>query len=366
MTEERANVGEVELVYETIGDPADPTILLVMGLGMQLIHWDLELCEGLAERGFQVIRFDNRDAGLSTKIEGPVPNVMKAMAGLPIKAPYLLQDMANDSFGLLDHLGIKRAHVTGVSMGGMIAQTMAITRPERVLSLGSMLSTTGDRRVGTPKLRVWSVLMRRAPQGRDAYIDYFVRVFRLIGSPRYPVDEQRMREQAAETYDRCHYPAGTARQLAAILASGSRTAALRKLYVPTVVIHGTDDRLVPFRAGVATANAIPGAEFVAIPGMGHDLPRELWPRFTDALVANSERAARHPSRRGARLQARARAPAWRGRARPEPARSHGRIPPAPSRARRPNSFPVAPPPRTRSPRAARRGPVRRTRAAAPR
>ena len=149
VTEERANVGAVELVYETIGDPADPTILLVMGLGMQLIHWDLELCEGLAERGFQVIRFDNRDAGLSTKIDGPVPNVTKAMAGLPIKAPYLLQDMANDSFGLLDHLGIERAHVTGVSMGGMIAQTMAITRPERVLSLGSMLSTTGDRRVGT-------------------------------------------------------------------------------------------------------------------------------------------------------------------------------------------------------------------------
>ena len=131
MTQQRANVGEVELVYETIGDPANPTILLVMGLGMQLIHWDLEFCEGLAKRGFQVIRFDNRDAGLSTKIDAPVPNVMKAMAGLPIKSPYLLKDMANDSFGLLDHLGIERAHVTGVSMGGMIAQTMAITRPER-------------------------------------------------------------------------------------------------------------------------------------------------------------------------------------------------------------------------------------------
>ena len=194
-----------------------------MGLGMQLIHWDLELCEGLAERGFHVIRFDNRDAGLSTKIDAPVPNVMKAMAGLPIRAPYLLEDMANDSFGLLDQLGIERAHVTGVSMGGMIAQTMAITRPERVLSLGSMLSTTGDRRVGTPKLRVWSVLMRRAPEDRDAYIEYFVRVFRMIGSPRYPVEEERMRERAAETYDRCHHPAGTARQLAAILASGSRT-----------------------------------------------------------------------------------------------------------------------------------------------
>ena len=291
MTEERAKVGEVELVYETIGDPGNPTLLLVMGLGMQLIHWDLEFCEGLAERGFQVIRFDNRDAGLSTKIDAPVPNVMRAMAGLRIRAPYLLSDMADDSFGLLDHLGIERAHVVGVSMGAMIAQTMAIRRPERVLSLGSMLSTPGDRRVGTPKLRVWSVLMRRAPDDRDAYIEYFVRVFRMIGSPAYPVDEERMRERAAATYDRCHHPAGTARQLAAILASGSRTAALRRLDVPTVVIHGKSDPLVPFRAGVATARAIPGAELLAFPGMGHDLPRELWPRFTDALVENADRAA---------------------------------------------------------------------------
>jgi pimeloyl-ACP methyl ester carboxylesterase len=291
VSEERAKVGAVELVYETIGDRGDPALLLVMGLGMQLINWDREFCEGLAERGFHVIRFDNRDAGLSTKIDAPVPNVMRAMAGLPIHAPYLLHDMADDSFGLLDQLDIKRAHVVGVSMGGMIAQTMAIHRPDRVLSLGSLLSTTGDRRVGTPKLRVWSVLMRRAPQERDAYIDYFVRVFRMIGSPRYPVEEERIREQAAATYDRCHYPAGTARQLAAILASGSRTAALRRLEVPTVVIHGKNDPLVPFRAGVATARAIPGAELVALPGMGHDLPRQLWPRFMDAITKNAERAA---------------------------------------------------------------------------
>src|SRR5215216_5144782 len=182
MTEERVHANGIEIVYETIGDPSDQPLLLVMGLGMQLIHWDRELCERFAERGFRVIRFDNRDAGLSTKIDAPVSDVMGAMAGLPISAPYLLEDMANDSFGLLDELGIERAHVTGVSMGGMIAQTMAITRPERVLSLGSMLSTTGDRRVGTPKLRVWSVLMRRAPQRRDAYIEYFARIFRMLGS----------------------------------------------------------------------------------------------------------------------------------------------------------------------------------------
>jgi pimeloyl-ACP methyl ester carboxylesterase len=291
VTEQRTNLGEVELVYETIGDPSDPPLLLVMGLGMQLIHWDLELCELLAERGFHVIRFDNRDSGLSTKIDAPVPNVMRLMAGLPARVPYLIEDMARDAFGLLDHLGLERAHLAGTSMGGMIAQTMAIRRPERVLSLASMLSTTGDRRIGTPKLRVWSVLMRRAPRDRDAYIEYFVRVFRMIGSPAYRVDEAHTREVAGATYDRCHYPAGTARQLAAILASGSRIAGLRKLDVPTVVIHGEADPLVPLRAGRATAAAIPGAELIQIPGMGHDMPRDLWPTFADAIAKNAERAA---------------------------------------------------------------------------
>ena len=291
MSEQRAQVGSVELVYETIGDPADAPMLLVMGLGMQLIHWDRTLCERLAERGFYVIRFDNRDAGLSTKIRGRVPNVMRLMAGLPTRVPYLLEDMASDTFGLLDHLEIERAHLVGTSMGGMIAQTMAIRRPERVLSLASMLSTTGDRRVGTPKLRVWTILMRRAPQDREAYIRYFEGVFRMIGSPAYRSDDSHMRELAGATYDRCHYPAGSARQLAAILASGSRTAELRKLKVPTVVIHGEADPLVPVRAGRATARAIPGAELITIPGMGHDMPEPLWPTFVDAIVKNAERAA---------------------------------------------------------------------------
>jgi pimeloyl-ACP methyl ester carboxylesterase len=286
----RADVGPVELVYETIGDPTGEPLLLVMGLGMQLIHWDRELCELFAERGFRVIRFDNRDAGLSTKIDAPVPNVMRLMAGLPARVPYLLGDMASDAFGLLDHLEIERAHVVGTSMGGMIAQTMAIERPERVLSLGSMLSTTGDRRVGTPKLRVWSVLMRRAPNDRTEYIRYFMRVFKMIGSPAYPGDTERVRELAGATYDRCHDPAATARQLAAILASGSRTAGLHGLDVPAVVIHGRRDPLVPVRGGIATAKAIPGAELITIPGMGHDMPRELWPTFVDAIARNADRA----------------------------------------------------------------------------
>jgi len=291
VSEQHAQIGQVELVYETIGDPADTPLLLVMGLGMQLIHWDRELCALLAERGFHVIRFDNRDAGLSTKIRGPVPNVMRLVAGLPVRVPYLLDDMAGDSFGLMDELGIERAHVVGASMGGMIGQTMAIERPERVLSLASIMSTTGDRRVGTPKLRVWSLMTRRAPHDRDAYIRYFVRLFRMIGSPAYRVDEERSRELAGETFDRSHYPPGTARQLAAILASGSRTAALRELDVPTLVIHGESDPLVPLRAGLATARAVPAAELITIPGMGHDLPRELWPTFVDAIVRNTERAA---------------------------------------------------------------------------
>jgi len=291
VTEDRAPVNGLELAYETIGDPSDPPLLLVMGLGMQLIHWDRELCEQLAERGFYVIRFDNRDAGLSSKIDAPVPPLIRAMVGLRIDTPYLMEDMADDAFALLDHLGIERVHVMAASMGGMIAQAMAIRHPERVLSLATIMSTTGERRVGRPKLRVWGVLLRQAPQEKDAYVNYFVRVFKVIGSPDYPMDERRMREMAAETFERNHHAAGTARQLGAIMASGDRTKLLRQVRVPTVVIHGTDDPLVPFRGGVATARAIPDAELVAIPGMGHDLPRELWPKIVDAVVKNGERAA---------------------------------------------------------------------------
>jgi pimeloyl-ACP methyl ester carboxylesterase len=291
MTEQRVEVGEVELVYETIGDPAASPLLLVMGLGMQLIHWERELCETIAQRGFHVIRFDNRDAGRSTQIAAPVPNLLRGFAGLRLEAPYLLEDMARDTCGLLDHLGIERAHVVGVSMGGMIAQTLAIDAPQRVLSLASIMSTTGARNVSRPKLRVWRTLLERAPRERDAYADYFVRVFRLIGSPRYPTDEAALREVAALAFERGVHPAGTGRQLAAIIASGDRTPRLRQLDVPAVVIHGHTDPLVPIRGGEATARAIPGARLVAFDGMGHDLPRQLWPEIVDAVLANSTRAA---------------------------------------------------------------------------
>ncbi len=290
MGEERATVGQIEIVYETFGDPSDPALLLVMGLGMQLIHWDAELCELFAERGFHVIRFDNRDAGRSTQVQAPVPSLPRAMAGLKIDAPYLLDDMADDAFGLLDHLGVDAAHLVGASMGGMIAQTMAIRRPERVLSLTSIMSTTGDRRAGRPKLRAWSVLTRRAPSDRDAYVEYFMGVFRVIGSKGFQADEKRMREVAAAGHERGHHPAGTGRQLAAIMASGSRTAKLRELQVPTLVIHGEADPLVPISGGRATARAIPGARLIAIPGMGHDLPREVWPRVVDGVAETAAAA----------------------------------------------------------------------------
>jgi pimeloyl-ACP methyl ester carboxylesterase len=300
MPEETAHANGIEIVYETIGDPADQPLLLVMGLGMQMIHWDLHLCEQLAARGFYVIRFDNRDSGHSTQIDAPVPDLRRAMVGLRIEAPYLLSDMAEDAFALLDHLEIEAAHVVGASMGGMIAQAMAIAHPERVLSLTSIMSTTGDRRVGRPKLRVWSVLLRQAPRDRQGYIDHFVRVFRMIGSRGYPMSEERIRQLAAETYDRGSQTAATGRQLAAILASGDRTEGLRGLRMPATVIHGRDDPLVPFRGGRATAAAIPGARLIAIPGMGHDLPEQLWPQLIEAVVENAERAADAPAPASAR------------------------------------------------------------------
>jgi pimeloyl-ACP methyl ester carboxylesterase len=289
--EEIARVNGIEIAYERLGDPSGQPLLLVMGLGMQLIHWDLELCQMLVDRGFHVIRFDNRDVGHSTKIDAPVPDARRAMIGLRVDAPYLLTDMAADAVGLLDHLGIEAAHVVGASMGGMIAQTIAIEHPERVLSLTSIMSTTGERKVGRPKFRVWGVLMRRAPRDEQGFIDHFVRVFRMIGSRTYPFDEERIRSEAAATYLRDHSAAGTGRQLAAILASGDRTARLRSVHVPTTVIHGRDDPLVPFRGGRATAEAIPDARLIAIPGMGHDLPREIWPQVVEAIAETAARAA---------------------------------------------------------------------------
>src|SRR5918998_3098540 len=288
----RAQANGIELEYDTRGDPAAPPLLLVMGLGAQMTAWDEELCDQLAAAGFLVIRFDNRDVGLSTKIESAegfdvLSAIGAALSGGTPDAPYLLRDMADDAFGLLDHLGIERAHVVGASMGGMIAQTMAITRPDRVATLTSIMSTTGDRTVGTATPEALAILMTRPPSDRDEYVTNSIATQRLLHGPVLPFDEERAATRAAGFYDRCFHPAGVGRQLVAIMASGDRTEALAGVRVPTLVIHGDADPLVGHSGGVATAAAVPEAELLTIEGMGHDLPVEKWDEIVAAIVTHT-------------------------------------------------------------------------------
>jgi pimeloyl-ACP methyl ester carboxylesterase len=290
--EERlAPANGIELAYQEIGDPSGEPLLLVMGLATQMVAWEEEFCAMLADRDFRVIRFDNRDIGHSTMIDSAgTPNRLDMLTGRRATAPYLLRDMADDSFGLMDHLGLESAHLAGASMGGMITQTMAIARPERVRSLVSMLSTTGNRWVGTPAFRVWGTLLASFPHSREAYVEQAVKTFGIVGSPKYPMDELRFRRLAGEMYDRSSNPVGILRQMHAITASGDRTAALRQIRTPTTVIHGANDLLVRPSGGRATAKAIPGARLKIIDGMGHDLPRPLWPTFVEEIAANAARA----------------------------------------------------------------------------
>jgi pimeloyl-ACP methyl ester carboxylesterase len=281
----------ISIEYDDFGKPDDPPLLMIMGLGAQMITWDEALCQAIADHGFHVIRFDNRDVGLSEKIEGgPVPDLLAAMGGDASSASYTLDDMAADAAGLLDVLGISAAHIVGASMGGMIAQAFAINYPERTLSLCSIMSTTGDAAMGQPHPEILPILLSPRPQGRQDAMDRAEQAVRAFGSKGLPVDWDNIRERAGLAYDRCFYPMGFARQLVAIIASGDRTERLRALDVPTVVIHGTDDKLVDPSGGNATAAAIPGAELVVIEGMGHDLPQAAWPRIVDAIVRTTERA----------------------------------------------------------------------------
>jgi len=289
-----AQANGLDLCYETFGEPDAEPLLLVMGLGAQLTSWPVELCEALVDRGFYVIRFDNRDVGLSTKLADAsgdfLSTFMAAQQGQPVEVPYLLTDMAADAFGLLDALDVGSAHIVGASMGGMIAQTIAIEHPERVRTLTSIMSTTGERDVGQPTPEAMGALLQPVPTTREAAIANGVAARKVIGSPD-DFDEAVATELVEAAYDRGWNPAGTARQLLAIVASGSRADALRALSVPTLVIHGDADPLVTPSGGHRTAELIPAAELLVLEGMGHDLPPRFLAAVVEAITSVAARAA---------------------------------------------------------------------------
>ncbi|MEV0595121.1 alpha/beta fold hydrolase [Nonomuraea cavernae] len=273
----RAAVNGIEIAYESFGSPGGRPLLLIMGLGAQLIHWDDDLCELLAEQGHHVVRFDNRDAGLSTHFHD------EGAPDLGTSSSYVLDDMADDVAGLMDTLGWPAAHVVGASMGGMIAQALAIRHPGRVFSLTSIMSTPGPG-VAQPTDAAGAVLFAPPAPDRETALARALETWAVIGSPGYELDRERIVRLTGLAFDRCYDPAGTARQLAAILVSPDRTVALAGVGVPSLVIHGEDDQLVPLAGGQATAAAIPGATLLTYPGMGHDLPRPLWPDIVGAIA----------------------------------------------------------------------------------
>lgn len=281
----------VSLAYETSGPADGMPLLLVHGLATQMLLWHEDLLAELHSRGFFVIRFDNRDIGLSTHLhDAPYPDVMAALtSGDTSSASYRLEDMADDIIGLLDHLGIAAAHVVGVSMGGMIAQTIAIEHPDRVLSLTSIMSTSSPR-IGAPTQAASAVLLAAPATNREQGVDRALSTYRVIGSPGYPLDEDWLSEVAGTSYDRAYDPLGVARQLMAIHASGDRTPGLQSLRTPTLVVHGEDDPLVQVAGGRATAEAVPDSTLIVIPGMGHNLPRELWPTILGAIAEHAQKA----------------------------------------------------------------------------
>ncbi len=273
----------VDLVYERLGAENGQPLLLIMGLGMQMIFWPDDFCAALARRGFTLARFDNRDTGLSSHFhDAGAPSLLEILTRPAAAAAYRLDDMATDTVAVLDALGWDSAHVVGVSMGGMIAQTVAIRHPERVRSLTSIMSTPSPR-IGRPRWAALGALASRPVADREAAGQRMVDTFRIIGSPRYPLEEDWLRDVGRRAFDRCHDPAGMRRQLAAVQASGDRRRLLTGVRVPTLVLHGEADPLVRPAGGRATAAAVPGARLVTYPGMGHNLPRELWPRMIDEI-----------------------------------------------------------------------------------
>jgi pimeloyl-ACP methyl ester carboxylesterase len=292
MAESFCRVGEIEICYETFGDPGDLPILMIMGLGTQMLAWHDDFCADLAGRGCFVIRHDNRDIGRSTRLDdAPTPSLLQLARRDKRGAAYTLADMAGDSVGVLDHLGIDKAHIVGASMGGMIAQTIAIRHPHRTLSLVSIMSNTGGFLTGQPALTMYALLLKPSPRDRDGFIQHGIDMFTKIGGSGFETDIEDLRDIASRSYDRGHDPRGSQRQLGAIIADRDRTALLRRLTIPATVIHGSEDKLVRPSGGRSTAKAIPGARLLEIDGMGHGLPRGAWPQIIGAIADNAARAA---------------------------------------------------------------------------
>ena len=279
-----AHHGDIELHYEDLGNADDPAVLLIMGLGAQLVLWHEEFCQKLIDRGYRVIRFDNRDVGLSSKLHGQrhdgalVPRLLRSFLGLSSPSVYRLEDMADDAAALLDHLGIERAHVVGASMGGMIAQIFAARNPQRTGGLGIIFSSNNTPLLPPPAPKALLSLIKGPPPNspREVIVENSMRVSRIIGSPGYPKSDERLRSDAIEAYERAYYPQGIGRHFAAILGSGSLGRYDKQITAPTVVIHGRADTLMRPAGGRAIAKSIPGARLVLFDGMGHDLPEPLF------------------------------------------------------------------------------------------
>lgn len=282
----------IQIEYEAFGDPRSPALLLICGLGGQMIGWDEKLCEDWAKNGLYVIRFDNRDVGLSSKIEeAGVPDLSAAirawMNGEKLDAAYTVDDMADDAVGLLDALNIEKANLCGISMGGAIAQTMSYRHPSRVRSMTQVYATTGNPELPKASPEIMDLLLAPAPAERETYVEHMLKFYRAVAGPGFPFDEAWHRNLAGRSYDRAYYPPGRARQYLAILAHGNRKPFLGSIIAPTLVIHGAEDPLVPVSGGIDSAEAIPGAELLVIEGMGHDMPHgSAWPMILDRVTAH--------------------------------------------------------------------------------
>lgn len=288
-----ATANGILIEYETFGDSQSPALLLIMGGGSQMIYWDVEFCELLARKGHFVIRFDNRDVGLSTKFdEAGVPDMTAAMKGEPVHPAYTLEDMADDAVGLLDALGIETAHICGASVGGMIAQAVAYRRPARVRSLTLIMSGTGNPELPPIEPDILAEVYKPVPDEREAYVEHYASMWRKLWSPGFPFDEKRVRALMAESHDRSYYPQGFARQSLAVLAHGYPKSSIASIAAPTLVIHGDRDPFMSVEGGRELARIIPNARLWVIEGMGHDIPREIWPEMAEAI---SNHTVRSPS-----------------------------------------------------------------------